>query len=507
MYGIRHTDVMTNSNKVEKADSFSAFLEIWNTLQGYETPLIHYKMATWLQESYESGEKQLLLMAFRASGKSTIVGLFSAWVLLQDQDLRILVLAAESSLANKMVRNIRKIIERHPSTVELIPNKGDQWASDRFTILREKELRDASILGNGVTANVTGSRADIIIYDDVEVPNTCGNPDKRLSLRERLMESNFILSPDGIQLYVGTPHTYFSIYAKEARYEIGEDDIFLAGFKRYEQAVLDCQNKTVWPEIFSDERIQRLKQQSGPNKFASQMMLQPTNILDSRLDPQLLNFYQDDLNAREAQNHIHLSLCEQKIISCNAWWDPAFGSEKGDNSVFAIIYTDEDGFYYLHHIEYIKIPKGADKDEASLQCEIVANLAKEFFVPSVTIETNGIGNFLPSILRREMANINLACSVLGKANKKNKNDRILESFDVVLAARMLNVHKNVKSTPFITEMSEWQPALKSNRDDGLDAVAGALSCEPVRIKRSNITTNRKWFGGNKIFRADTDFKI
>ena len=490
--------------------NFEEFLTLWNTEQGFQTPYIHTKIANWLQNCYESGDKQLLLMAFRACGKSTLIGLFCSWILLQRPDFRILVLAAESNLATKMVRNIRKIIERHPSTKSLIPDKREQWASDRFTINRDIELRDPSVLAAGVTGNITGSRADIIIYDDVEVPNTSNTMRKRENLREILQESNFILSPGGIQLYVGTPHTYFSIYADTPRHEIGEKEIFLEGFKRYVQPVLNRKKKSVWPTQFSLEIINKILRQSGPNKFAAQMMLQPINIINGRLNVDLLHYYEHNLKYTESQRRIYLSLNDKKLISCSTWWDPAFGNiVNGDSSVVAIIFTDEDGHNYLHHISYITICPDINKneDEATLQCKHVVNLAKKFSLPSITIETNGIGQFLPAILKREMADQNIPCSVISKVSTKNKSERILEAFDVVLAAQALSVHDSVKDTPFIMEMTEWQPKKKNMNDDGLDAVAGALSLEPIRIQRSVITAKRKFFHSTGSFTANTDFKI
>ena len=156
-----------------KTDGFDVFLASWNATQNYKTPFIHFRSATWLQKCWERGEARLLLQAFRASGKSTLCGLFLAWLLTRDPDLRILVLSAEASLAEKMVRTVRKVIERHPSTAAIRPNNPDQWASDSFTVKRKRVSRDPSVLGRGLYANVTGARADVIVCDDVEVPNTC----------------------------------------------------------------------------------------------------------------------------------------------------------------------------------------------------------------------------------------------------------------------------------------------------------------------------------------------
>lgn len=64
----------------------------------------------------------------------------------------------------------------------------------------------------GISGNITGLRSDLIICDDVEVPNTCNTQKKRQNLRERLRELDFILSPHGTMIYIGTPHTQDTIY-------------------------------------------------------------------------------------------------------------------------------------------------------------------------------------------------------------------------------------------------------------------------------------------------------
>ena len=165
--------------------AFDVFVALWNNQQDLKTPALHIRMARWLQGEWEAGRRELLLMAFRNSGKSTLVGLFSAWMLWREPNLRILVLAADLALARKMVRNVKRIIERHPLTCDLKPARADQWASEQFTVNRQAELRDPSMLARGIGANLTGSRADVVICDDVEVPNTCDTPPKRADLRAR----------------------------------------------------------------------------------------------------------------------------------------------------------------------------------------------------------------------------------------------------------------------------------------------------------------------------------
>ena len=99
-----------------KPVDFDVFVTIWNQHQGLETPGLHVTIARWLTERWRAGDRELLMLAFRNAGKSTLVGLFSAWLLANNANLRILVLAADFGLARKMVRNVKRIIERHPLT-------------------------------------------------------------------------------------------------------------------------------------------------------------------------------------------------------------------------------------------------------------------------------------------------------------------------------------------------------------------------------------------------------
>ncbi|MCA3302969.1 MAG: phage terminase large subunit, partial [Roseomonas sp.] len=176
---------------------FQDFLWLWNQRSAQETPAIHRRIARWLMARRDAGDRRLLLMAFRGCGKSTLIGLWCAWLLLINPSTRILVVAADAQLATRMVATVRRILESHPLCAELLPDVPENWAADRFTVARPGALRDPSMLAQGVSGNITGARADVIICDDVEVAGNCDTLGKREALRERLAELEFILTPGG----------------------------------------------------------------------------------------------------------------------------------------------------------------------------------------------------------------------------------------------------------------------------------------------------------------------
>ncbi len=491
---------------------FFEFIYIWFKIQKLSVPKHQKLMTAWLFKLFKNEEKrQGLLMSFRNSGKSTIVGLFCAWVLYYHDHYRILVIAADYALAKKMVRNVKRIIEKHPLTTGLKPSKLDQWASDQFTVNRSVEQRDPSMLAKGLSANLTGLRADLIICDDVEVPNNCDSPFKRRELREKLSELDYILTPQGMQLYIGTPHSFYTIYQTAFDESKKEQEPFLLNFEQMLLPILNGKNQSAWPERFSLEKIASIRSRSGENKFLSQMMLKPVNTSDSVLDPNRLRLYNAELSISYSQNREVLKLGDKKLISASCWWDPSFGNKDGktDNSVVACVFVDEEGGYWLHDIKYLHGGGGHNGNNASFQCEQVADFLSKNHLFSVHIETNGIGKFLPSILREVLKKRKIKAAVLESHSKENKEQRILDAFEVLLADRALNAHCQIWQSGFIEEMREWSPH-GNGKDDALDAVAGCLLSEPIRFSKSSERTGfsaQSWQGGGRQFSAATKFEI
>ena len=449
----------------------------------------------------EGGDNRILILAFRGCGKSTITGLYCTWLLWRDPDLRILVLAADLALARKMVRNVKRIGEKHPLTRPLKPARADQWGSDRFTVNRHKELRDPSMLAKGIGTNLTGTRADLIICDDVEVPKTCDSAAKREDLRERLCELDYILTSGGTMIYIGTPHHYLSIYADAPRGE--EKEIFLSDYTRLTIPVIDAQGNSAWPERFTVEKIEAIRNKTGPAHFMSQMMCQPVNSADGKFDTNDLQVYDDAIEYSESGREPVLKIAGRRMVSAVAWWDPAFGCVGGDKSVIAVVYTCEQGEYWVHHIQAVLVSCDSSETEMDQQCAKVADIIRQYFIPVIAVEMNGIGAFLPGHLRRYLGRQGIACTVKEIVTRKAKNIRIMEAFDAVMAAQTLHVHRSATFNGLMSEMQEWRPDRKNNRDDALDAVAGALSLQGVRIPRIYGGKKQGWQGNAKVRVART----
>lgn len=440
-----------------KKTSFDLFLGLWNDAQNMGTPTVHRMIASWLAQAARGTKKRLLLIAFRGCGKSTLVGLFCAWLLCHDPDLRILIVAADEPLAENMLRHIRTIIETHPLEKLRLPKTKRVWSCDRLEIQRDYSGRDLSIRATGLHSNMTGARADVIICDDVEVPNTSDTPPKREKLRSALHELDFILVPSGMILYIGTPHAEDSLYRNGG---------FLGAYKRLEIPM----DEFIWPERFSSQIIADIKTAVGPRIFASQMLLQPTALKDAYLDVDAIALYHHDIAA----------------LSHACYWDPAFGRAGGDKSVIAYVVFDENNHAYVHDLKILTLNPENPDDAASQQCEQVIAFIRRHAIRNLVIESNGIGQFLPGMLRQKLKTANVTCGVQTLHNAMNKNLRILQAFEALLAAKALSIHERVSTTGFLSEMRAWQPDTSHNADDALDAVAGALAQHKPRYTARQI---------------------
>ena len=451
-----HTDTPT----------FPAFLDAWNDAQGLgPTPALHTRIAQWLQDALVDGNPRAVLMAFRGAGKSTIVGAFIAWLLLVNPNRRILVIAAEEGLAVQMADHARQIINEHPATRGVL-TPVRPWSAHRFTVERSQVLRDPSVLARGLSANITGARADFVLCDDLEVPGTASTPGARETLRERLNEIAFIPTPGGAQVYLGTPHAADTIYPPRGP---------LRDAQVLRVPILDEGGASAWPERFTPEVIASLRDQVGPAAFGAQMMLDSRALANARLDAKKLRPYDAELEHIAGFNFHRVGT--HAIEGASAWWDPAFGAGGGDGSALAVVLRARGGDMLLHDIVYIAgAPEGGP--DADAQCAVVVQVCARYGLRSVSVEANGLGAFLPKILRAHMARERVQCTVREAHNTKPKAQRILEALDARLAAGRLHAHARrvLGCARFMAEIETWRPGGRGEAcgDDALDAFAGAV---------------------------------
>lgn len=514
-----------------KAD-FSTFFQLWADLMGWEVPDLHWQMVRWLERC---DDPVRVLMVFRGAAKSTTYAIYKAWKLYRDRAWRSLVWAADDPLSTKLTRDTLNVLRRHPLCDGMLPSKP---GAQSFWVNGSSDARNPSMQAVGVNGNATGSRADDIDFDDVEVPKNIKTPEARQNLRLKIEESTHIAVPGAQKTYIGTPHTHDSIYTEQIeggaavlkiplfehgkRYEDpgsrvrfafdfdpGPDGLYvMLGIGKFSRllvegkdymldgrcvvfanppgAVLDIYAKCAWPERFTRKEIeQRRKDTRTLNGWDSQYQLEAKPVTETRLNPDRMLAYDVEPTLRHANGEALLMLGNVRIVGCKARWDCSLGKIQSDASAVSIIYTDEGGRLYWHRSVALtgELEEYAADEKTLIGGQVyqLAQLLAPLQVPCITVETNGPGGFVPKIARKHLKRLGIA--VKEDFATVNKQKRILDAFEPPLSSGFLWAHVSVMDGPAYDQMMQFNPAATNQPDDYIDSASGAIADTPVRVGR------------------------
>jgi hypothetical protein len=165
-----------------------------------------------IAEYLHNGPRRRVIEAFRGVGKSWITAAFVLWRLLKNPDERILVVSASKDRADAFSIFVKRLIEEMPLLHHLKPRAGQRDSNIAFDVGPSSPHQAPSVKSVGITGQLTGGRATIIIADDIEVPKNSLTHTMRERLSELVKEFDAVLAPGGEIIYLGTPQTEMSLY-------------------------------------------------------------------------------------------------------------------------------------------------------------------------------------------------------------------------------------------------------------------------------------------------------
>jgi predicted phage terminase large subunit-like protein len=190
---------------------------------------------------------------------------------------------------------------------------------------------------------------------------------------------------------------------------------------------------------------------------------------------------------------------ENNITGCAFYWDPSSGRHNRDGSVCALIYRyDKNRNVFVHDIMYMVVDD-EDMHPLTNQCMAVLDFMQKHNLTRIGIETNGIGNALPEIMRDIAHKNQRSINIIQISNHVKKETRILNALEPLLSTGHLYMHEGIKQTMLLSEMLAFTPMGSKEHDDGLDALAGAVSMMPIPVRTPNKQMHQ--------IRAITDFQI
>ena len=330
---------------------------------GEPTPL-QYMMAERLQ----NGPNEFQLQAGRGAGKSVLTSMFASWLLLRDPDHIIMVLSATAIKSTEFISMTRKILTLVPYMKHLEPGPNTPDSAFGFNVeCRTKTGQDKSVFSRGISSQITGSHADTVILDDVEIEKNSETSEAREKLLNKVWEIEQIRNPGkGCIRILGTPQSSESIYNKlrdayccfkfPALYP---DEDMPGQIRDVDTSILELDlqpGDSTQPERFPDDLLAERKSRIGPKLFSLHYHLD-TSLADQDRFPLRLQ----DLIVLDLDNEVH----PDKVVWCSdpARNMPSFGLN-GD-VISEPMWVADDYTPYKHTVMHID-PSGRGTDETAV---------------------------------------------------------------------------------------------------------------------------------------------
>jgi len=207
-----HPDGLSANADPRLANSFENFLYmVWRSLGLPEPTPLQYEVARWLQY----GPMESTTMGFRGLSKTYIAVPFGLWCLYRNRDLKILLVSATGGFASRSSYFAFSMLTNFDWLQWLQPRKDQKQSANEFEVAGAASSKDPSFASEGLYGQITGRRADVIIADDIEIPNTSDTETSRESLDHRSKEFAAIGAGKlGKKALIGTAQCEDTVYLK-----------------------------------------------------------------------------------------------------------------------------------------------------------------------------------------------------------------------------------------------------------------------------------------------------
>ena len=475
---------------------------VWKHLSLPDPTPTQYDIAEYV----DNGPRRCCIQAFRGVGKSWITSAYVCHQLLLNPALNILVVSASKTRSDDFSTFTLRLISEMPILQHLMPSEEQRSSKIAFDVGPAPAAHAPSVKSVGITGQLTGSRADLIVADDVESLNNSLTQMMRDKIAETIKEFDAVLKPDGRIVYLGTPQTEMSIYnmLPERGYEIRVWPARVPSVKTRDAMgdrlapyiINKCENypegSPIDPERFDDIDLREREASYGKSGFALQYMLD-TSLSDIGRYPLRLS----DLIVHP----LDLEVASPKLTWASSpeleWRDLESVGLAGDRYYRPMEVASE-------HVPYTGAvmaidPAGMGKDETSYAVVKILNhqlfltasggflggytpetlkslgtVAKTQKVKMIIIESNFGDGMFSQLLKPVLAEeVHYPCTIEEVKHSIQKERRIIDTLEPVMNSHKLVVDKRVVEQDFLLSKSTYRET--SNKVSKVNNNSGPLS--------------------------------
>lgn len=492
------------------ADFRNFLYAVWKHLGLPDPTPVQYDIAYYMQH----GPDRLIIEGYRGVGKSFIASAFVVWHWWWDPQLKAMAVSASKERGDAFSQFCLRLIREMPELKHLEPTPDQRRSLVAFDVRGATADHSPSMKSVGITGTLTGSRSDLIIADDIEVPKNSQTMQQREKLRELVKEFDAILKPlPGRRiLYLGTPQIEDSLYNHllERGYEMRvwpsrkPSEKQMANYRGKLAPMVIAMNiaagKPTDPKRFDDEDLTRRELSYGRSGFSLQFMLD-TSLSDANKFPlKCADFIVSDVDVDVAPVKMSYGSSDdqQTGLQCvgmtgDRWYGPMYVSKEYAPYTDSVLYIDPAGrgddrtafvvLKYLNGMLFLKRAGSLEGGYSDLTLSALAQIAKTEKVHRVRVESNfGDGMYL-QMLKPWLTRIH-PCNTEEVRNTKQKELRIIDTLEPVLNQHRLIVDRAIVTNDQLldpehqlfyqlTRVTKERNSL--GHDDLLDALGGGVA--------------------------------
>lgn len=511
--------------QIDPFRSFKNFaFHIWRHLNLPAPTALQYDIGSYLQ----NGPRRRVIEGFRGVAKSWLTAAYVCWLLYNDPQHKIMVVSASKERADAFSIFVKQLIETVPELSFLKPRNEQRNSNLAFDVGPARPDQSPSVKSVGIQGQLTGSRADTIIGDDIEVPKNSQTAIQREKLADLIKEFDAVIKPGGQIIYLGTPQTEESIYNKlpERGYEIR---IWTARYPRDAKHresygnrlapiiadAFDADPKLAWkptePSRFPEEDLLEREASYGRSGFLLQFMLDTTLSDQEKYPLKLSDLIVMDVDRELAPVRVVWSSGREHIIedipsvgfTGDRLYRPMYLSkdmEEFTGSVLTIDPSgrggDETGYAVtkmLRGMVYLRRAGGLKGGYDVDTLEQIAHIARSEKVKLILVESNFGDGMFTAMLKPVLQRI-YPCNVEEIRHAGQKERRIIDTMEPVMNQHRLVVDAALLRADQKGEKVQYQLFHQLTRitrdrnslahDDRIEAVAMGVSYWVTALDRS-----------------------
>jgi len=462
----------TNHEKI-KGDFRLFTYVLWKHLNLPDPTPVQYDIAQFLQD----GPKRSMISAFRGVGKSWLTSAYVVWILLNDPDKKIMVVSASKDRADAFSVFCKRIIAELDICQHLMPGPDQRSSNLSFDVGPARADHSPSVKSTGISGQLTGSRADILIADDVEVANNSDTQGARDKLSESVREFDAILKPLDTSriIYLGTPQNEDSLYNKlpERGYEIRVWPAEMpeeANIPKYRDTLSPFiaklglkEGEPTDPKRFDAEDLMERKASYGRAGYQLQFMLNTSLSGEEKYPLKMRDLMITDLDPEQApmtwnwQPHPKNRLDLPNLAMSGDYMHGPAGFNEVHAPYQGIVMAvdpsgrgaDETGYAITAHLNGYTYVLRCGGFQGGYDEQTVLNplaiLAKQYKVTKIVVESN-FGDGLFTKVFQEVVHRIYSCGIEEVRHSTQKEMRIADTLEPVM-----NKHRMVFDTKVIEE--------------------------------------------------------